>query len=393
MRRIFGIAWRVLRTNFAEPKVYVPMLLLPLAFTFVFGVLMFGSSGSGENAEPARLALCFTSREQSALAQTLRDELGRSSVIAVTDVTEDEARSQVKAGDVIAGVVVPAGFADALLSGDHPGITLIRQDQSNLYVTAAGEVERTVDRVASAIVAADLVSPDRSTPAWQTAFAATLAKWHEPGRDVAVLPVTKPVVNSLVSQGNMSAIGFCIMFVMLSVMVSAGVVLEERTAGTWRRLLATPARKFEIVLGYIAGFFINGWVQMGILVLATRLLFGVSWGDPLGFFVLTSLFILASTAIGVAVAGIVKTAQQQSAVANIAVVVTSMVAGTYWPYEMMPRFMQRIGTFMPQYWALRGYKELLLRGGDLVALGLPLLVLGGITVVLLAFGVSRVRFE
>jgi ABC-2 type transport system permease protein len=175
--------------------------------------------------------------------------------------------------------------------------------------------------------------------------------------------------------------------------MSAGVVLEERVAGTWQRLLATPARKVEIVLGYLFGFFINGWAQMGILIVATRLVFGVSWGNPLGLIVLTSVFILTATALGLAIAGIVKTPQQQSAAANIGAVVTSMVAGIYWPYEMMPSFMQKIGLLMPQYWAMRGYQELLARGGSLTTMGTPLLILGGIAVVLLGFGVSRVRFE
>ena len=225
------------------------------------------------------------------------------------------------------------------------------------------------------------------------AFRRTLERWHEPDCDIAVVAVTQPHSEKAVAQGNLTGIGFCIMFVMLSVMLSTGVILEERVTGTWQRLLATPARRAEIVLGYLVGFFVSGWLQMGILVLATHYLFGLSWGDPLGFFILTSVFIATATAIGLALAGIVRTPQQQSVAANIGVVVTSMVAGVYWPYEMMPAFMQRIGLFMPQYWALRGYTDLLARGRNLAALGRPLLVMAVVCAALLLFGVSRIRFE
>lgn len=393
MRRVVGIAWRVLRTSFSEPKVVVPMLLFPIAFTFIFGVLVFGGIRPRTAGSPPRLALAFATREETALARALRDELGRADALSVSDLSEEKLREAVKAGQVIAGVIVPEGFAASLLDGRHPEIVIVRQDQSNLYVTAAGEVERAARRLASAIVAADLVTGDRAAPEWQSAFRRTLERWHEPGRDIAVVAVTRPRSERMVTQGNLTSIGFCIMFVMLSVMLSTGVILEERVAGTWQRLLATPASRAEIILGYLVGFFVNGWAQMGILVLATHWLFGVSWGDPLGFFILTSVFIAAATAIGLALAGVVRTPQQQSVAANIGAVVTSMVAGIYWPYEMMPTFMQRIGLLMPQYWALRGYTDLLTRGRELAALGTPLLIMSAFCVVLLLFGMSRIRFE
>ncbi|MGE5561014.1 MAG: ABC transporter permease, partial [Chloroflexota bacterium] len=282
MTRILGIAWRVLKTNFSEPKVIVPMLLFPIAFTFIFGVLMLGGVNKPADSAPARLALGFTAEEQTPLALALRDELMRSAALKVREVDEETARAQVKDGKIIAGVVVPEGFAASLLAGDHPRVTLIRQDQSNLYLTASGEVERSIQRLASAVVAADMATADRSSTEWQDAFSQTLASWHEPGRDIEVVPVTRPSSGNTVSQGNITSIGFCVMFIMLSVLISAGVVLEERVAGTWQRLLATPARKVEVILGYLLGFFINGWAQMAILMVATRYLFGVRWGDPVG---------------------------------------------------------------------------------------------------------------
>lgn len=393
MRRVIGIAWRVLRTSLGEPKVVVPMLLFPIAFTFIFGVLLFGGARPQTTASPPRLAVAFAAREDTALAHALRDELGRAAAINVSDLSEEKLRGAVKDGQVIAGIILPQGFAASLLDGRRPQIVIVRQDQSNLYSTAVGEVERAVGRLASAVVAADLVTGDRAAPEWQVGFRRTLERWHEPDCDIAVVAVTQPRSEGAVAQGNLTGIGFCIMFVMLSVMLSTGVILEERVAGTWQRLLATPARRAEIVLGYLVGFFVSGWLQMGILALATHYLFGLSWGNPLGFFILTSVFIATATAIGLALAGIVRTPQQQSVAANIGVVVTSMVAGVYWPYEMMPAFMQRIGLFMPQYWALRGYTDLLARGRNLAALGTPLLVMAVVCAALLLFGVSRIRFE
>lgn len=369
------------------------MLLFPIAFTFIFGVLMFGGVRPRSAEAAPRLALAVALREETPLARAFRDELGLADALSVNDLSEERLREAVKTGRVIAGVIVPEGFAAALLAGRPPEIVLVRQDQSNLYLTAAGEVERAVGRLVSAIVAADLAAAERTDPAWQTAFLRTLARWHESGSDVAVVAEAERLGDHTVTQGNLTSIGFCIMFVMFSVMLATGVILEERVAGTWQRLLATPAKRGEIILGYLLGFFLIGWTQMALLALATHWLFGVSWGDRLGFVVLTSVFAATATAIGLALAGVVRTPQQQSVATNIGVVVTSMVAGVYWPYEMMPRFMQRIGLFMPQYWALRGYTDLLTRGRSLASLGTPLLVMAVMCAALLLFGVNRIWFE
>jgi len=178
------------------------------------------------------------------------------------------------------------------------------------------------------------------------------------------------------------------------VMNSAGTILNERADGTWKRLLATPARRMEIVSGYLLGYFLVGWLQFGLLILATRLLFGMDWGDPLVLAGIVSLYVLTATALGLFLAGLVKTFQQQSNIVAIAGTLTSIISGAFWPLEMSPPVIQALARATPQFWAGRCLTDSILRGRpDLATIGPPLLVLAGMTLVLLPLAASRVRFE
>ena len=183
------------------------------------------------------------------------------------------------------------------------------------------------------------------------------------------------------------------MFLMMSLITTIGVMLQERTEGTWQRILAAPIKRVQILGGYLLGYFLIGWLQFGILALASHFLFQINWGDPLGLLAIGSAFILCSISLALALGGLVKTFQQQQAIATILVTATSMLSGVFWPLELEPPFMQSLAHIFPQYWAMSGFKDLLLRGLDWSTLSTPLLVLCSFSIVFLMFGVWRIKFE
>jgi len=183
------------------------------------------------------------------------------------------------------------------------------------------------------------------------------------------------------------------MFVMISLITSTGIMLQERADGTWHRLLATPISRSQILGGYLLGYFILGWLQFGILVAASRLLFNIYWGDPLGLLVIISVFILCSISLALALGGFVKTFQQQQAIASILVTATSMLGGVFWPLELEPKAMQLLARGIPQYWASQGVSSLLLGGLDWSRLALPVGILAAMCAAFFLLGVGRLKFE
>jgi ABC-2 type transport system permease protein len=183
------------------------------------------------------------------------------------------------------------------------------------------------------------------------------------------------------------------MFLMITLMSVTGTILQARSMGVWYRMLAAPASRFEILGGYLASFFLIGWIQFGILMGISSWLFGIDWGSVLGQAVLVSALLLCIVGLGLFIAGLVRTAEQQSALGNLLIVSTCMLGGVYWPLDVVPDTMKKIAEFIPQAWAMKGFTELVARGGSLPDILGPVAVLLGFAAVFLTVGVVRVRYE
>ena len=76
--------------------------------------------------------------------------------------------------------------------------------------------------------------------------------------------------NNLV-EVNLMFVGFAIMFMMFGLSGAASTILDERIGGTWSRLMITPAKKFQIGLGYLLAYFLMGWIQFAVLMAAMNI--------------------------------------------------------------------------------------------------------------------------
>jgi ABC-2 type transport system permease protein len=174
---------------------------------------------------------------------------------------------------------------------------------------------------------------------------------------------------------------------------AASAILDERIAGTWGRLLVTPANKVQISLGYLCAYFFMGWVQFAVLMTAMKLLFDASWGKFAYLIPFASLVILSVVGFGMMIAGLVKTKQQATALSSVLIVSTSMLGGLYWPLDVVPEIMQKIALGVPQSWAMSGFKEIISGSLNSGLLLKDTLVLSGFTLLFFIIGLKGMKFE
>jgi ABC-2 type transport system permease protein len=387
--KILNVAWRTLRGALGDKRNLMMMFLMPLAFSLVFG-LIFGGGGG----EEARLGLALYLPEADGPADALRTALIEAAALSVYEVeSADQARQMVTDADVIAALLVGDGFNQQMAAGQAPQLTWIREAETNLSAALRQEVERVLSHLASATVTASLVVTDPGSADWQEVFQRAIQAWAEPPVKVVARDAIVKVETD-VNQPTNLGISFLVMFVMMGQGMATGSILEERSWGTWQRLLAAPVSRAEIMLGSILGYFCCGWFQFAILLVLQRFLYGVSFGGGLGLLVLTSLLVLCSVAIGLTIGALVKTYQQQQAFSALILNVGSMLGGLFIPLEFFSPALLRVARLTPQYWAREGYVQLILRGGtDWAALRTPLLVLLGCSAVFIAIGVQGMRRE
>jgi ABC-2 type transport system permease protein len=186
------------------------------------------------------------------------------------------------------------------------------------------------------------------------------------------------------------AIGFTVMFVMMTVTMMGGTIQQERRTGTLGRVLSSPLSRPQVQAGYLLSFVLTGLGQFIILAVVSALLFGVQWGPPLPLLATAAATVMSAAGLGLLLAAFMRTSEQHALIGTMVSITASMLGGVYWPASIMTENMQRIGRLTPIAWALDGLKEVSQVGGAPI---LPLAVMLGMTLVTATVGLWRTRWE
>lgn len=382
--RIVGLQFRLVLQNKVN---LVLMFLLPLVFT----ALVSGMSGGG-SSEPDPFPLAVIRHDDGLAAEHVVAALTADAALEITEAAEDELALLFADQKIMAAVVIPAGSESALAAGEGPELQVVTAPGSNDHLAVKPVVMRAVTTVASHYSLARRLAAGDTDAALRDAYDRVALEREAIGIGVTQAVATDPGEREG-ARASLTAIGLIILFMMMSVLIGCGAILHERQGGTWGRLLASPVSRSAVLGGYLVSFFAIGAFQFAVLVGASSLFFNVYWGPPLPLIAVAAALILCTTGLGLFLAGLVTSGDQQRNLSIIVVIVTSMLGGVYWPLEMVTETMQKIGRWMPQAWALAGLKEVMLRGGDWAAVAVPVTALLGMAAVLMAIGIARVRFE
>jgi ABC-2 type transport system permease protein len=178
--------------------------------------------------------------------------------------------------------------------------------------------------------------------------------------------------------------------------VPGGIVMfstfREHGYATWDRLRASPASTSELLLGKSVVPLLTLAVQSIVLFLFGITVFGLKVnGSMLGIVMVAVAHWICLTAIGLFLLAICRTIQQVNAAANVGAMFLSGLGGAFTPLSGLPGWARRIAPGTPHYWAMRGFRSMVLDGGGVSAALLPTAVLLGVSVLLGGF--TRLRFR
>jgi ABC-2 type transport system permease protein len=184
--------------------------------------------------------------------------------------------------------------------------------------------------------------------------------------------------------------GIALMFLMYTVSYGGRSILAERAEGTLPRLMISPTHIVQVLGGKVLGIFFMCVAQVGILILASAILFQVKWGNPIGIAVLILAAVFGATGWGMLITAFAHTPAQVANTGTIVMLIFSILGGTFINLENFPPFIQTISKITPVAWGLDGFTTLAL-GGTLSNLVEPitaLLIMGAVL-----FGIAVVLFN
>ncbi|WP_347836763.1 ABC transporter permease [Gracilibacillus sp. JCM 18860] len=213
---------------------------------------------------------------------------------------------------------------------------------------------------------------------------------------LSVLSLFFPVGEEMDTQALVTQIvpGYTVMFSFFIIISIVIAFVKERDGGMVARIASTPLPINRYFIGKWIPFMLIVIIQIIVLFTFGVLVYDLPLGDPLSLIVLSFVLAFLSTSWGgMAMAVLVKTENMGIALTQIIALGGAMLGGLWMPLDMMPAFIQATAKFLPQFWALDGYKNILLEGGTIMDIWLSILILlsFGLIGAIIAF-VSYPRF-
>ncbi|CUB11743.1 Inner membrane transport permease YbhR [Bacillus cereus] len=380
MKKVWALCWLELKQILIKPQSYILMFGMPIIFTLIFGGLLGGSGNTKVNVS-------LVDEDSSVLSSKYYEDIKKNDLISIEKVTYKEGKQKIENKKSSGIVIIPKDFQKSVLDGKVESI----QFQASADFTGGNSVEQvlasSLKKMEIEVSAAREFEKKSNTP-WESMYKEIHTK-------IGPVSIQKESISHDEKLNNVTgrAAGFSILFVMIVMLSATGTILKARQFGVWSRLLGTSVSKVQILAGYILSFFLIGWIQFGVLMILTHSLFDVQWGNLLGVITLVSVLLLAVIGLALLLASIVKTTEQQSALGNIVVISTCMIGGLYWPIEIEPAWMQAAANFVPQTWAMRGFTELIVRGGTLADIGGYIGILILFAGVFFIISLTRIRYD
>lgn len=188
--------------------------------------------------------------------------------------------------------------------------------------------------------------------------------------------------------------GMAVSFAAFGVGYAGFAFFRDHGWGTWDRLRATPAGSLDILAGKVLPAVGVTIAQVGLLLVLGGPLFGLQvTGSWWALAILVVVLALCLNAFGVAVTAVARTSQQLNALGSIGGMALAMFGGSFVPYSAMPGWAQTIAPAMPTYWAMRGFRSVILESGGMADVVLPSLVMLAIGAAFAILAATRFRFE
>ena len=184
-----------------------------------------------------------------------------------------------------------------------------------------------------------------------------------------------------------------IVFFLVFVITSVSF-LRERAQGTLERLMATPVRRSEIVLGYMLGFSAVALVQSVIVLLFSLYALHLHTAGNIALvFLVEALLAVAAVNLGIFLSMFARSEFQAVQFIPLVIVPQFLLSGIIVPVSGEPAVLRGVSSVLPLTYAVYGLRDVMIRGVGLPdgALGLDIAVVAAYALVLVGAAAMTLR--
>ena len=347
---------------------FAMMLGVPIIMLILFGYAI--------NTDPKHLPAALVAPTQDRYTRAIVSALELTGYYHFTyiNVSAAEADSLLTRGDVSFVVTIPSDFDRRVDRGDTPTI-LIEADSTDPSV-ASGAVS-TLGTVAQQGLTFEQGDEAEVVQEQQSQLNVVVHKLYNP-EGVTQYNIVPGLLGTILQ--------------MTMVMMTAMGLTRETERGTMENLLAMPISPLEIMLGKVLPYLAVGAVQMTVILIAAKVLFGVPFVGALWLLLSGVLiFVLGLVLLGYTISTLAGSQMQTMQLSFFFFLPSILLSGFMFPYRGMPDWAQVLGEALPLTHFLRLVRGVMLKGAGFADVQSTLLALGAFVVGFALLALTRFR--
>lgn len=390
---MWKLAKKDLRIFFTDKKAIFLALLLPIGLITLFA-LAFGGVAGGDEEESSPILVLYSDEDNTATSKKIISILDSISGIELIPETKANAIDLIKNGDRIANIIIYSGFEDSIKYGNTVPIEM-QFDQSremevsvlqNIVLGNVSSLKGENDAAKNVESLINQLYPNVPNLMRDSLKQNMLDAQIKENRTVDLVTMTSLVGDESSNWGLIQAVaGTAILMLLFSVSSIGQSMLEEKENGVLKKLLQSPVKPFEIMMSKMLTATIISVFQLTVMFIFSWLAFGLDIFMDIPALIIMILFTaIACSSFGVLLSAIVTTKKQADSLGTIIILFMSAVGGSMIPLYIMPSFMQDAAVISVNYWSIQGFYDIFWRKTGIESIMENILVLGGITIVVLA---------
>jgi len=346
--RVLAVTRKSLGQISGDRRTFAFVLVVPLVLILVFGY--------GFGGQPTHVAVAVSNTDTGPDGVRLLAALP-GGVLDLTNASSAEsAYNSVHNGNSWAAIVIGPNFSRDLSTGN-----------ATLTVYLDGSSPTTSSAVLNAIQSAI-----------QKAFAGPTGK--------TPLVIAPAYVYGSASTSFIDTLAPGVMAIVVTfatTILAILVLVREKSQGLIERLLATPLRPWEFVMGHGLSLAVVAAAQSTVVLVASIVIFQASFVGNLGLaFGILMLFALGNIGLGLLISAVAQSEFQAVQLIPFIIFPQLLFTGALFPLDSIPVSFRPVSEFLPLTYAADALRSILLRGWGIGSIGwdiLALVVYAGLT--------------
>lgn len=325
-------------TILKKKKFFILIVIAPIIFLILYSKLMTGGSSG-------YIKVGIVNPNETMASQAIVSSLKTNNMIGVSNLTEDNIKSNITNKNIDFAIIIPSNFENNLLNHKQSGIRIETQNGTDTYKAIEPVLNSEINNLEYLANASN-----GNKEIFNTAIENYTSK--------SIKLQTKNLTNL---QGDyettLSFIGILIFFIFTISSFATKSISEDRKKNVYARVFMAPIKTWQYYLANIMTCIVTLIIQIAAALLALKYIVHLQLGmNPWELAIILFSLGLFAIVLELLIMSIMK--DDSNMLGNIIILIMTMLGGCFVPMSLFPSSVNKISMLMPTRWAMQAITDL-----------------------------------